>query len=70
MDLCIFRKTNGLPALVLLVFCSVREQRGAEEKHWQIGERGVRKTGTRLGRAMPAQCAAGREPGRRGVEGT
>jgi hypothetical protein len=60
MAFSILLKTNGLLALCLLPFCSVREQRSAKEKPWRAGERGVRKTGDEVGEsdASAMSCRA------------
>ena len=66
--LCIFSKTNGLLALVLLSFCSVREQQNVWEKHWRQEERRVRKTGDEVGEgdASVMRCRAGARSTERG----
>jgi hypothetical protein len=54
IGLCIFLKTNGLLALGLLFFCSVREQRSVGKKLGKQESREYERQGKRLGRAMPA----------------
>ncbi len=69
MAFSILFKANGLLALGLLSFCSMREQRSEREKHWQTGAQGVRKIGDELGEgdASVKRCRAGARSAGRGL---